>query len=122
MIKVKEAAFFGYPVSDLPRAREFYEGILGLKPSEEPTTVPWIEYELGNATLGLGAYPGWSPSRDGGMISLEVEDFEQAIAILREKAVPFHYEPIETPICHFAIVRDPDDNAVMIHQRKPGNN
>jgi predicted enzyme related to lactoylglutathione lyase len=121
MLKVNEAAFFGYPVSDLPRARKFYEGVLGLKPTEEPTTVPWIEYELGNATLGLGAYPGWSPSKDGAMISLEVEDFAAAIAELKKASIPFHFEPTETPVCHFAIVRDPDDNAVMVHQRKPGN-
>ena len=55
-MKILEASFFGYPVTDMARARKFYEGILGLKPTKEPTTVPWIEYELGNATLGLGAY------------------------------------------------------------------
>jgi catechol 2,3-dioxygenase-like lactoylglutathione lyase family enzyme len=121
MIKVNEAAFFGYPVTDMARARKFYEGILGLKPSGEPTTVPWIEYDLGNATLGLGAYPGWNASRDGAMVALEVDDFEKAVVELRQKAIPFHYEPTETPVCHFAIVRDPDDNAVMIHKRKPGH-
>ncbi len=121
MIKVNEAAFFGYPVTDLARARKFYEGTLGLKPTGEPTTVPWIEYELGNATLGLGAYPGWNTSRDGAMIALEVDDFAKAVAELRQKEIPFHYEPTETPVCHFAIVRDPDDNAIMIHQRKPGH-
>ena len=121
VMKVTEAAFFGYPVTDLPRARKFYEGILGLKPTGEPTTVASIEYDLGNATLGLGAYPGWAPARDGSMISLEVEDFEQAVAELRQASVPFHYEPVETPVCHFTIVRDPDENAVMIHKRKPGH-
>ncbi len=29
---------------------------------------------------------------------------------------------LETPVCHFAIFRDPDGNALMIHKRKPGNN
>jgi hypothetical protein len=28
---------------------------------------------------------------------------------------------METPVCRFTIVRDPDGNAVMLHQRKPGN-
>ena len=120
-MKVLEAAFFAYPSADLARSRKFYEGILGLKVSQEPTTVPWIEYDLGNATLGLGAYPDWKSSPDGAMIALEVDDFEKATAELRQAGVPFHMDVLETPICHFAIVRDPDGSAVMIHKRKPGH-
>ena len=121
MLKVNEAAFFGYPVTDLPKARAFYEDVLGLKPTDEPGEVPWIEYEIGNATLGLGAYPGWATSRDGAMISLEVDNFEEAVAEIRKHAVPITWEPMETPVCHFTIIRDPDGNAVMLHKRKPGN-
>jgi len=122
MLKVNEAAFFAYPVTDMARARKFYEGILGLKVSQEPTTVPWIEYDLGNATLGLGCYEGWKPSSDGAMMAFEVDDFEKSISELKQAGVPVHFDSTETPICHFAIVRDPDDNAVMIHKRKPGHN
>ena len=123
MFQVKEAAFFGYPVTDIARARKFYEEVLGLKLSPEfpaTETSVWIEYDLGNATLGLGNYPGWSSSADGGMVALEVENFDQAVENLRQKGVAFHYEPTETPVCHFGIVRDPDGNAIMIHKRKPG--
>lgn len=35
-IKVTEIAFTGYPVTDIPRARAFYEGVLNLK-----ETVKW---------------------------------------------------------------------------------
>ena len=122
MLKVNEAAFFAYPVTDMTRARKFYEGILGLKHTGEPTTVPWIEYDLGNATLGLGAYGSdWVPSKDGAMLALEVDDYEQALSALQDAGVPFHFKSTETPICHFAIIRDPDGNALMIHKRKPGN-
>jgi predicted enzyme related to lactoylglutathione lyase len=122
MLKVNEASFFGYPVTDLARARQFYEGLLGLKPTSEPTTVPWIEYDLGNATLGLGAYgDAWKPSKDGALLALEVDDFEKSVAELKAASVPVTFDAMETPICHFAIVRDPDNNAIMIHKRKPGN-
>ena len=121
MIKVNEASFFAYPVTDMARARGFYEGVLGLKVSQEPATVPWMEFDLGNATLGLGAYEGWNPSREGAMIALEVDDFEKSLEELKRRNIPFHFEGMETPVCHFAIVRDPDGNAVMIHKRKPGN-
>jgi len=120
-MKILEASFFAYPVKDMDRARKFYEGVLGLKASQEPTTVPWIEYDLGNATLGLGCYDGWKPSADGAMIAFEVDDFEQSVAGLKAAGVPVHFDPMETPICHFAIVRDPEGNAVMIHKRKPGH-
>jgi catechol 2,3-dioxygenase-like lactoylglutathione lyase family enzyme len=33
MIKVNEIAFVAYPVTDKQRARDFYEGLLGLKPT-----------------------------------------------------------------------------------------
>ena len=120
-MKVNEAAFFAYPVTDLARARKFYEGVIGLKHTGE-RPIPWIEYDLGNATLGLGAYgSNWVPSKDGAMLALEVDDFEKSVSELKNAKVPFHLEATETPVCHFAIVRDPDGNALMIHKRKPGN-
>ena len=33
MLKVTEIAFTCYPVTDMARARKFYEGVLGLKPT-----------------------------------------------------------------------------------------
>jgi predicted enzyme related to lactoylglutathione lyase len=123
MLQVKEASFFAYPVTDMARARAFYEGVLGLKVSQEPGVVPWMEFDLGNTTLGLGAYgDGWKPSADGAMLALEVDDFDKSLAELKEKNILFSLDGMETPVCHFAIVRDPDGNAVMIHQRKPGHN
>jgi predicted enzyme related to lactoylglutathione lyase len=123
MLQVKEASFFAYPVTDMARARAFYEGVLGLKVSQEPGVVPWMEFDLGNTTLGLGAYgDGWKPSADGAMLALEVDDFDKSLAELKAQNIPFSLDGMETPVCHFAIVRDPDGNGVMIHQRKPGHN
>ena len=122
MIKVNEASFFGYPSTDLARSRAFYEGVLGLKVSLESDKVPWLEFDLGNITLGLGNYgDAWKPSADGALLALEVDDFDQALAELKAKNIPFSMDTMETPVCHFAIVRDPDNNAVMIHKRKPHN-
>src|SRR6059036_3286592 len=33
MIRYREIAFVAYPVTDMARARKFYEGVLGLKPN-----------------------------------------------------------------------------------------
>jgi predicted enzyme related to lactoylglutathione lyase len=121
-MKVNEATFFAYPVTDMARSRAFYEGVLGLKVSQEPGVVPWMEFDLGNTTLGLGNYgDAWKPSADGALLALEVDDFDKSLAELKAKNIPFSLEGMETPVCHFAIVRDPDGNAVMIHKRKPHN-
>jgi catechol 2,3-dioxygenase-like lactoylglutathione lyase family enzyme len=118
---ITEIAFSGYPVTDMARSRKFYEGLLGLKPALVSERVPWVEYEIGSATFALGNYPVWKPSRDGGMVAFEVDDFENTIGDLKKAGVTFTFESTETPVCHFAIVSDPDNNAVMIHKRKPGH-
>ena len=124
MIKVNEIPFIAYPVTDKQRARDFYEGILNLK-LESGSDFPegfWIEYEIGRGTLALSNF--WKPAAQPAMgpsVGLEVEDFDATVAELKQAGVPVSFDPMETPICHFAIVRDPDGNAVMIHKRKPGN-
>jgi len=121
MIRYKEIAFVAYPVTDVARARKFYEGVLNLKPNAplKSETPHWIEYEVGSGTLGIGSSAQWLPSQDGASAALEVEDFEAAVAALREHNVPMIIGPMETPVCHMATVRDPDGNKLTIHQRKP---
>jgi len=118
---ITEIAFSGYPVTDLARSRQFYEGVLGLKPSLVSEGSAWVEYDLGGSTFGIGNYPMWKPSPDGGMVAFEVDDFEGTIGDLKKAGVTFTLESTETPVCHFAIISDPDENAVMIHKRKPGH-
>jgi predicted enzyme related to lactoylglutathione lyase len=120
MIRYKEIAFVAYPVTDIARARKFYEGVLGLKPnapvkSENPQ---WIEYDIGPGTLGIGCSSQWLPSKDGPSLALEVEDFDAAVTTLREHNVPIIIGPMELPSCHMATVRDPDGNKLTIHRRK----
>ena len=125
MLKVTEIAFSCYPVTDMARARAFYEGVLGLKATMahgEAGGMQWTEYDIANGTLSLGAgQPGWKPSTNGCSVGLEVDDFDAAIAHLRASGVKFHMEPFPTPVCRMAFVLDPDGNAVCIHKRKPAH-
>lgn len=121
-MKVIEIAFSCYPVTDLKRAKQFYENTLGLK----QTTIfgdenqAWIEYDIGPSTLAITNFsPEWKASQDGGSVALEVENFDTAIAELKKAGTRFRVEPNETPVCHMAIVHDPDGNCVCIHKRKP---
>src|SRR5207253_1489748 len=66
MIKIKALAFVGIPVTDMKRARTFYEDVLGLKASGEMMSGKWVEYSLGNNTLAIASVgPQWLPSDQG---------------------------------------------------------
>jgi catechol 2,3-dioxygenase-like lactoylglutathione lyase family enzyme len=122
-VKILEIAFTGFPVTDLKRARHFYESILGLKVSHlfGDETTAWVEYDIGAGTLSIGnGLPEWRPSRGGGSVGLEVDDFDAAVQRLKENQVRFYIEPLETPVCRLAVAADPDGNAITIHKRKTG--
>lgn len=120
MIRVTEIAFTGYPVTDIARARAFYEGVLQLKPSStfEHEGRSWIEYDVGPATLAISNMsPEWKASKDGPSAALEVEDFDAAIAHLRAAGVRFLIEPTPSPVCRLSVIADPDGNAIAMHKR-----
>jgi predicted enzyme related to lactoylglutathione lyase len=121
-MKINNIAFVGIPVTDMNRAREFYEGVLGLAVSDEMMGGKWIEYTVGGYTLAIANVgEQWRPSDQGTGAALEVENFEQAINELRSQGVRFAAEPFETPCCHMAVVQDPDGNKLIIHKLKPEN-
>ena len=125
MLKVTEIAFICYPVTDMARARSFYEGVLGLKATcivGEPGGMQWTEYDIANGTLSIGAgAPDWHPRADGCSVGFEVEDFDAAIADLKTAGIRFKMEPFPTPVCRMAFILDPDGNTICIHKRNVGH-
>ena len=123
MITIKGIAFNGYPVTDIVRARAFYEGVLGLKTTQafEHEGRHWIEYDIGPSTLAISNMSAekWKPSSDGPCVALEVTEFDGAIAHLRSQQVAFLLEPMDSGICRMAIITDPDGNSLAIHRRNP---
>lgn len=120
-MKVLEIAFTGYPVTDMKRARNFYETILGLSVTKsfDDGKAAWIEYDIGPGTLAISnGAPDWKPNPGGGAVGLEVDNFDNAVQELKKNGCKFVVEPIETPVCHMAVVSDPDGNSVAIHKRK----
>jgi predicted enzyme related to lactoylglutathione lyase len=123
MIRVIEIAFTGYPVTDMVRARAFYEGVLQLKSTSvfENEGKSWIEYDVGPSTIAItNMSPEWKPSSSGPAIALEVADFDVAMTALRAAAVKFVVEPTASPVCRLAVVLDPDGNSLAIHKRNAG--
>jgi predicted enzyme related to lactoylglutathione lyase len=120
-MKITEIAFSSYPVTDIPRARAFYEGVLGLRTTSEANLGDqghWIEYDIGPGTLGIGKAPDWRPSSDGCVVALEVDDFDRAVSGLKAAQTPVRMGPLETPVCRMIVVSDPDGNSVILHKRK----
>lgn len=123
-MKITDIAFVGYPVTDLARARKFYEETLGLKVTSVfgDDNTAWVEYNIGPGTLAIGnGIPDWKPSANGGCVGLEVEDFDAAVKRLKEDGVTFVRGPVETPVCHILVVQDPDGNSIIIHKKKAGH-
>ena len=119
-MKVKKIGFVAIPVTDMPRARAFYEGVLGLEVSEMMMEGKWIEYAAGGDILAIANVGDeWKPSDQGTGAALEVEDFDAAITKLKVAVIRFAAEPFETPCCHMAVVQDPDGNKLIIHKLKP---
>lgn len=118
MIEFKDIAFTAYAVTNMRRARKFYEGILGLKCSRV-FSKNFIEYDIGRGTLVVACAPKqWKPSRHGSAAALEVKDLAAAVAHLRKKRVKFHIGPMDFPTCSMVAFRDPDGNVLSLHQRK----
>ena len=118
-MKATNIAFTGIPVTDMKRARAFYEGTLGLKLAGEFAEGVWIEYEIGDDTLAIGSVGDqWKPSPDGTSVAIEVEDFEGAIKDLKAAGTKFDTENVESPVCRMAVVQDPDGNKIIIHKLK----
>jgi predicted enzyme related to lactoylglutathione lyase len=121
-MKIKEIGFVAIPVTDIPRARKFYEEVLGLKVSDKMMSGKWIEYAVGANTLAIANVSDtWTPSEQGTGAAFEVEDFHDAISRLEDRHVRFAAEPFETPCCHMAVIQDPDGNKLIIHKLKPEN-
>src|SRR5580700_11498709 len=100
---ITEIAFTGTPVTDIKRAREFYEGVLGLKPTMETAGGMWVEYDVGSSTFAIGCYGDvWKPAKDGTCIAFETDDFDAAISQLKTRGVKFAVEVTPTPVCKFA--------------------
>lgn len=118
MITYKGIAFTAYAVTNMARARRFYEKILGLKPARILHR-NFVEYDIGSGTLTVGCAPKlWPPSRKGTVATLEVRDFDAALAHLKRKRVKPSLGPFDSPRCRMVAVRDPDGNQIVLHQRK----
>ena len=112
--------FVSVPTRDLDRAVAFYGETLGLRRSVYMPERNYAEFETGTVTLsvvnpermGIGEFKA-----NANHIALHVEDIEAARQALEGNGVQFAGDTFDTGVCHMAIFRDPDGNALMLHHR-----
>ena len=115
---ITSIAFTVYPVSNMERARAFYEHVLGLHVSWHYQDI-WMEYDLGASTFAIStAEAGHTPGAKGAVVAFEVSDFDAFVQKMKERAVAFVTEAFDTPVCRMAVIEDPDGNHITIHKRK----
>jgi predicted enzyme related to lactoylglutathione lyase len=117
-IQIKEVAFVFHAVTDIARARKFYEGFLGLKTGIQVEFAPgqwWIEFDVAGVALAISnAVPGTPASS----LTLEVANLDAALAAARAGNVPLAFDVMEFPPCRMFAIKDPDGNQIGLHQRK----
>ena len=119
---IKSIAFFCYPVTDIKKSREFYEGFLGLTPNGEYDKDPntkYVEYTIGDWTLAIGSDDGWPVAPDAGAsAALEVEDFEGWVKKIQDAKIPVKVGPFDFPSCQMIVIHDSDKNKITLHRKK----
>ena len=120
-IQVKEFAFVFHPVTDVARARKFYEELLGLKIGKQLEFAPgqwWIEYDIAGQALAISnAMPGVKPAE---ILTLEVGDLDEALATAKAAGITIAFDIMEFPTCRITAIKDADGNQVGLHQHKAG--
>lgn len=124
MINVTALAFALYHVTDVARARQFYEKQLGLKVCMDMEFAPgkwWIEYDAGGpSALAITNFE--SPATNVGPspgVALEVANYDEALAGVRAAGIVITWGPNDFPVCHCFAIKDPDGNDLYFHRRKP---
>jgi len=121
-MQLKKVAFTMYPVTDVPRARDFYENKLGLQVGSHGHQGDqwWIEYDLpGGGCFALTNVTQETPSASaGGTIAFEVEDLDSLIADLKAKNVEFKSDIIHSPVCRMTVCLDTEGNSILLHELK----
>lgn len=116
--------------ADPERAIAFYTGVLGFRERERmriPETpagpLDLVYLDLGGTTVELMCYPqakipekpaearlGWQ------CLALEVEDMDEALAMLESRGVKPSWGPVKRPTYARAEIRDPDGNGIELRQ------
>jgi predicted enzyme related to lactoylglutathione lyase len=118
-IGVSGADFATIFVKDYEAAKSFYGETIGLEHSADYGKIPGGEFETGTLTLQVmdAAAIGQEFTPSGHPIAFHVDDVEVARGSLEAAGVQFMGETMDSGVCHMAFFKDPDGNALLLHNR-----
>lgn len=110
--------FVSVPVTDIARARAFYQDTLGLGVGVAMSEA-YLEFDLGDGpALGLDAAPfGALGPVTTGSVAIAIRDFE-GVTASPDMAGRLTRVPFESPVCHGAFIEDSEGNRLLLHRRK----
>jgi predicted enzyme related to lactoylglutathione lyase len=115
----QQFAYFWYPVTDMDRAVEFYQQLLGLKLLFKKED--WSEFDIDGQRLALRKV-NIPPAADNPVVpglSFLAQPIEQAITALSQKGVPITEELKVYPYGKLASFCDPDGNILGLYEPPP---
>jgi predicted enzyme related to lactoylglutathione lyase len=123
MTMISKVAFTMYPVTDVARARAFYEETLGLEAGSvggDDGRGYWVEYDLpGGGCFAITNFIADAPSENaGGTVAFEVSDLDRLIDDLKARDVTFRGDIVHSPVCRMAVCLDPEGNSILLHELK----
>jgi catechol 2,3-dioxygenase-like lactoylglutathione lyase family enzyme len=115
---VERTDFVSVPVTDMERAKRFYEDTLGLPRISERG---FPEYQLGENVsvylIRMEDVGGEWTAPHSAHVALRVPDVAETRKELEAKGVEFDGDILDTGVCHMAFFKDPDGNQFMLHRR-----
>lgn len=112
--------------TDLNKAKEFYQDVLGLQVKNFTPEHKWMELvgKDGGLSLGVGEYNPEMPDEPGqnAVMTLTVDDIEETILDLESKGIEFIDEVMEVP-GHVKMItfKDPDGNKFQLVEHIENN-
>ena len=109
----------GYMVKDAARAIAFYRDAFGLEPTRIYPEGRGAEYEFSDGTA-FGLWGGGEkvmPFQPSNGILFAVDDFDAAVAAMKERGIPIAME-LELPNCRMAGIPDSEGNLAFLHKRR----
>jgi predicted enzyme related to lactoylglutathione lyase len=112
-----------YCVSDMIKAIEWYQNVLGFKLQYKMDEMGWCEMETGAERVSLGLSQTEKVEKGGGAVLVfGVTDIESAVASLKEQGVKFDGDiKVHEGFVKLATFYDPDGNTLMFSQSLTGN-
>jgi predicted enzyme related to lactoylglutathione lyase len=116
--KIKGMDLVGFSTRNSKKLIAYYRDVLGLTPTLYDEESGAAEFELADgSTLGI-----WNPNDEsryhhGAAIMFAVPDAKAAVAEFRSRGAEFS-DVFESSVCFMAGGKDPEGNAIVIHQRK----